>query len=144
MSNVVPMDSKLLSNYWYMSWPSWPTHISKLCSHKKRTSSFQVFDWNTTFVLSSPANFTFSKPVKNCRKSYFICSPVLSIYEHVFRPFLSNVKKVGNMIPREQVTQKVHQLRSGSNFWSVLRPQTHRGTCGATPFLRAQKIGQNG
>ena len=34
MGNVVPMDSKLLSNYWYMSWPSWPTHISKLCSHK--------------------------------------------------------------------------------------------------------------
>ena len=29
MGNVV-----LLSNYWYMSWPSWPTHISKLCSHK--------------------------------------------------------------------------------------------------------------
>ena len=27
MGNVVPMDSKLLSNYWYMSWPSWPTHI---------------------------------------------------------------------------------------------------------------------
>ena len=36
MGNVVPMDSKLLSNYWYMSWPSWPTHISKLCSHKIR------------------------------------------------------------------------------------------------------------
>ena len=34
MGNVVPMDSKLLSNYWYMSWQSWPTHISKLCSHK--------------------------------------------------------------------------------------------------------------
>ena len=33
---VVPMDSKLLSNYWYMSWPSWPTHISKLCSHKNQ------------------------------------------------------------------------------------------------------------
>ena len=36
MGNVVPMDSKLLSNYWYMSWPSWPTHISKLCSHKNQ------------------------------------------------------------------------------------------------------------
>ena len=36
MGNIVPMDSKLLSNYWYMSWPSWPTHISKLCSHKIR------------------------------------------------------------------------------------------------------------
>ena len=36
MGNVVPMDSKLLSNYWYMPWSSWPTHISKLCSHKNQ------------------------------------------------------------------------------------------------------------
>ena len=36
MGNAVPMDSKLLSNYWYMSWSSWPTHISKLCSHKNQ------------------------------------------------------------------------------------------------------------
>ena len=43
MGNVVPMDSKLLSNYWYMSWPSWPAHISKLCSHKNQGCSFK---WN--------------------------------------------------------------------------------------------------
>ena len=36
MGYVVPMDSKLPSNYRYMSWPSWPIHISKLCSHKKQ------------------------------------------------------------------------------------------------------------
>ena len=42
MGNVVPMDSKLLSNYWYMSWPSWSTHISKLCSHKNQGSKFFV------------------------------------------------------------------------------------------------------
>ena len=28
MGNVVHMDSKLPSNCWNMSWPSWPTHIS--------------------------------------------------------------------------------------------------------------------
>ena len=34
--------------------------------------------------------------------------------------------------------QKVHQL--GQLFGRVLRPQTHKGTCGATPLFRAQKI----
>ena len=34
-SHVVPMDSKLPSNCWYMSSPSWPTHISKI-SHKNQ------------------------------------------------------------------------------------------------------------
>ena len=29
MGNVVPMDPKLPSNCWYMSWPSWPIHVSK-------------------------------------------------------------------------------------------------------------------
>ena len=38
----------------------------------------------------------------------------------------------------EQVTQKVHQL--GQLFGRVLRPQTHKGTCGATPLFRAQKL----
>ena len=36
MGNVVPMDSKLLSNYMYMSWPSWPTHISNCVLTKIR------------------------------------------------------------------------------------------------------------
>ena len=30
------MDSKLPSSCWYMSWPSWPAHISKLCSYKNQ------------------------------------------------------------------------------------------------------------
>ena len=49
----------------------------------------------------------------------------------------SNAWKVGNMISRLQVTQKVHQL--GQHFGWVLRPQTHKGTCGAMPLFRAQK-----
>ena len=32
---------------------------------------------------------------------------------------------------------KVHQL--GQLFGRVLRPQTHKGTCGVTPLFRAQK-----
>ena len=37
MGNVVPMDSKLPSNCWYMAWPSRPNHISKLGSHRTPT-----------------------------------------------------------------------------------------------------------
>ena len=34
---LIYASKKILSpNYWYMSWPSWPTHISKLCSHKNQ------------------------------------------------------------------------------------------------------------
>ena len=36
------------------------------------------------------------------------------------------------------MTQKVHQL--GQIFGRGLRPQIHKGTCGATPLLRAQKF----
>ena len=36
MGNVVPMDLKLPSSCWYMFWPSWPAHISKLCSNKNQ------------------------------------------------------------------------------------------------------------
>ena len=35
------------------------------------------------------------------------------------------------------MTQKVHQM--GQLFGWVLRPQTPRGTCGATPFFRPQQ-----
>ena len=36
MGNVVRMDLKLPSSCWYMFWPSWPAHISKLCSYKNQ------------------------------------------------------------------------------------------------------------
>ena len=36
MGIVVRMDSKLPSSCWYMSWPSWPAHVSKLCSYKNQ------------------------------------------------------------------------------------------------------------
>ena len=36
MGNVVRMDSKLPSSCWYMFWPSWPAHISKLCYYKNQ------------------------------------------------------------------------------------------------------------
>ena len=53
------------------------------------------------------------------------------------------VKKIGNMISRYQVTQKVNQV--GQHFGRVLAvgSQTQSGTCWATPFLRAQNI-ENG
>ena len=56
MGNVVPMDSKLLSNYWYMSWPSWPTHISKLCSHKNGLNHKNGLDDISLFFVSNYEN----------------------------------------------------------------------------------------
>ena len=76
MGNVVPMDSKLLSNYWYMSWPSWPTHISNIVFSQKSghdtVCSRRAIDYSLHLVLIMAliviVNF------QGCKSGFFIGS----------------------------------------------------------------------
>ena len=43
MGNFVPIDSKLPSNCWYMSWPSWPTYLKIVDSQKSAVNPCLVF-----------------------------------------------------------------------------------------------------
>ena len=50
MGNVVHMDSKLPSNCWYLSWPSWPTHISKIRVEPPPPPPLQGLTWAMLYI----------------------------------------------------------------------------------------------
>ena len=78
MGNVVPMDSKLLSNYWYMSRSSWPTHISKCVLTKIRAEPPLIFRVSSStciqYILTCALGLTTAfKFMQSARASKFIC-----------------------------------------------------------------------